>query len=47
MPCSVQTENRHRLQRFARWRALALERGEVGGYFSGGWAGVRNTVYSG
>lgn len=23
---------------------LALERGEVGGYFSGGWAGVRNTV---
>lgn len=23
---------------------LALERGEVGGYFTGGWAGVRNTV---
>lgn len=23
---------------------LALERGEVGGYFSGGWAGVRNTL---
>ena len=23
---------------------LALERGEVGGYFPGGWAGVRNTV---
>jgi tripartite-type tricarboxylate transporter receptor subunit TctC len=23
---------------------LALERGEVNGYFTGGWAGVRNTV---